>query len=80
VFIGKPIGEPIGVGALKLALLCVTGLLTTWVRSSTETIVATKTTAAITSGMIQIGLGIRFLSPNISLGASHLLKRLVRVK
>jgi hypothetical protein len=41
------IGVPIGVGALKPALLCVTGLLTAWVRSSTETIVAIKTAAAI---------------------------------
>jgi hypothetical protein len=47
VFISKPIGEPIGVGALKPALLCVTGLLTTWVKSSTEAIVAIKTAAAI---------------------------------
>ena len=47
MLIGEPIGEPIGVGALKPALLCVTGLLTTWVRGSTEAIVAIKTAAAI---------------------------------
>ncbi|KUO90050.1 MAG: hypothetical protein AT710_09625 [Thermocladium sp. ECH_B] len=32
---------------MKPILVCVTGLLVTWVRGSTETIVATKTAAAI---------------------------------
>ena len=41
------IGKPIGVGALKLDLADVPGLLFTWVRGSTETIVAIKTAAAI---------------------------------
>jgi hypothetical protein len=41
------IGEPIGVDVLKLALVGVPGLLVTWVRGNTETIVATKTAAAI---------------------------------
>jgi hypothetical protein len=41
------IGEPIGVGALKLDLAGATVLLVTWVRGSTEAIVAIKTAAVI---------------------------------
>jgi len=41
------IGESIGVDVLELVLVGVPGLLVTWVRGSTETIVATKTAAAI---------------------------------
>jgi hypothetical protein len=47
----------------------VPGLLTTWVRSSTETI-ARVIAKTITNGMIQIGLGL-FPTPIISLSSNH---------
>ena len=57
------IGEPIGVDVLELVLVGVPGLLVTWVRGSTEAN-AVAVTKAITSGVIQVGLGLCFPIPN----------------